>query len=337
LKPYGMSRKKGLKSRFIFLNNARGESLLSRYSPLSTEGRKATEKAIGIYALRMNKSFNDKINSMKNLKIYLFGLLFLIAALLFSFLLAIFSEICPGRAFFDPIWQLPLLGPALASIFFILIIKKDKFSDVAIKPFKIKPLLIVVLLYLSAVVIEKVIQLSFGFADFQIDAEKEWIFNKPFNPILGAIIFSLLTIFFSGFGEEFGWRGYLYYKLKGLSWIELVLFINIIWAFWHLPMFISGYMSKGNILINFPLFIIACIEFGIILLYVRIKTKSVIASMILHPCANIFNGVIAMRFMDINHIYFAGWPNVIAVIVLLPFAIYYYRKGKELYYLELTN
>ena len=282
------------------------------------------------------KKFYYKSNGMKKLKIYLFGLLFLITALLFTFLLAISSEIIPGRAFFDPIWQLPLLGPTLASIFFILIIKKDKFSDVAIKPFNFKPLLIVILLYLSAVVIEKVIQLAFGFADFQINAEKEWIFNKPFNPILGGIIFSLLTIFFSGFGEEFGWRGYLFHKLKGLSWIEMVLYINIIWAFWHLPMFLSGYMSKGNILINFPLFIIACIEFGIILLYVRIKTKSVIASMILHPCANIFNGVIALRLMEINNTYFAGWPNFIAVIVLLPFAIYYYKKGKELYNRELA-
>lgn len=35
------------------------------------------------------------------------------------------------------------------------------------------------------------------------------------------------------FGEEYGWRGYLQWKLRPLGWPKMLLITNVLWGVWH--------------------------------------------------------------------------------------------------------
>lgn len=43
------------------------------------------------------------------------------------------------------------------------------------------------------------------------------------------------------FGEEFGWRGYLQWKLRPLGWTRSLLLVNVIWSIWHWPVIAMGH------------------------------------------------------------------------------------------------
>lgn len=43
-----------------------------------------------------------------------------------------------------------------------------------------------------------------------------------------------------------------------------------------------------------------------------------------------------MGFTKIENEFWAAHPNIIAIIILIPFAFYYYRKGRTIYY-NLSN
>ena len=83
-------------------------------------------------------------------------------------------------------------------------------------------------------------------------------------------------------------------------------------------------------LVSFVLFTILCVEYGILLNYIRIKTNSVFGAILLHPFANICGFFISGLF-TIKNEFWAAHPNIIAILIFLPFSIYYYRKGKEIH------
>jgi membrane protease YdiL (CAAX protease family) len=106
--------------------------------------------------------------------------------------------------------------------------------------------------------------------------------------------------------------------------------VNIVWAFWHMPLILYGVMGGfSNFTIDFLLFTISAIELGIILLYVRLKTGSVIPVMIIHGFINFFRGNIIHIFFIYNE--HPDWSLLIQICVFLPFVIYYYKKGRTLY------
>lgn len=58
-------------------------------------------------------------------------------------------------------------------------------------------------------------------------------------PQFGPIAFALYNILFFGYGEETGWRGFALPRLQA-RWNALgsALFLNLIWAGWHAPLFL---------------------------------------------------------------------------------------------------
>lgn len=73
---------------------------------------------------------------------------------------------------------------------------------------------------------------------------------QPVPYVMAPLVF--LQIFFIGgaLGEEYGWRGYAYPKLKAMMHPLLAtLILGLIWSIWHLPLF---YMA-GTVQSNLPL------------------------------------------------------------------------------------
>ena len=65
-------------------------------------------------------------------------------------------------------------------------------------------------------------------------------------PQMGVVGFLLYNIFFFGYGEEVGWRGFALPRLqKKYSALTATLILSVFWAAWHLPLFAyrPGYAS----------------------------------------------------------------------------------------------
>ena len=241
--------------------------------------------------------------------IYLYSGLFLILSVFFTLLIAILSEKSSIKEYIDPISQLPIFGPAIASFVFILFSRKIKFSNLNFFKFNILVLLKIIGVFIIFNIIVTIVQLVFENIVYEPNTTPKELFNIQFPYSIYILISCFLTIFYAGFGEEIGWRGFLFNKLKNLPYLEMTLLLNIVWALWHLPMFVLGGMGHGNAVFSFILFIITCIEFGILLNYIRIKTNSVFGAIFLHPFANIYS-FISLGIFKIENKFWAGHLNI---------------------------
>ena len=262
---------------------------------------------------------------MKKINKYILAFAILLVSLSITEVLYLISKNIPYRIYFDPIGQFAAFGPFLASLLFIIFNKKNRIKDLSLKWFNFKLVINSILLFFMAMVLCLTIEYFFKFSVIEIPRNGIWLWGHNFNLFIGFLLYAMLFLVFVGFGEELCWRGFLFNKLKGLSWLELVISINLIWSLWHLPV----YMRYGNV-ISFIFFTVSCFEFGIILMYLRVKTNSVIPAMLLHALYNtIF--IIVSKTMKPEVQYLSGFPNIIMLVVLSPLAIYYYKKGKVIY------
>lgn len=139
-----------------------------------------------------------------------------------------------------------------------------------------------------------------------------------------ALFLAPILNFFTCFGEEWGWRGYLLPKMKNLLPTVPMLLINgIIWGLWHAPMTIIGH-NYGIGYWGFPFTGIAmmcvfCTVLGIFLSYVTLKTSSCIPAVLAHGA---INGIaaIGMYFTYDGGNPFVG-PAPTGIIGMIPFIL----------------
>jgi membrane protease YdiL (CAAX protease family) len=116
--------------------------------------------------------------------------------------------------------------------------------------------------------------------------------NAPAPGAILGLIFgaSVLTIPFVnglfGFGEEFGWRGYLLPKLMPLGKGAAYLLMGAIWGLWHLPLILMGFTYPGHPLIGTLLFIALLTLFGAVLNEVTLRYRSSLLAGWLHGLFN---------------------------------------------------
>lgn len=108
-----------------------------------------------------------------------------------------------------------------------------------------------------------------------------------FNFLVTGIVYSLLTGIMT-LGEEIGWRGYLQKKLlENNSILKSLIFLGIIWGFWHLPLILSGYnYPEYPILGGFILFPLTTIFASFFLGWLTINGKSVWSAVFAHGGVN---------------------------------------------------
>lgn len=118
------------------------------------------------------------------------------------------------------------------------------------------------------------------------------------------------------FGEEIGWRGWLLRQFKGARFLTASVMIGVIWGFWHAPLILMGHNYPSNPVAGVFMMVAMCVALTPILQYVRLKSRSVIVSAIMHGTFNAVAGLTILYVTGYNE-FLAGCTGVAGILVML--------------------
>ncbi|MGE7765212.1 CPBP family intramembrane glutamic endopeptidase [Peribacillus sp. NPDC096540] len=108
-----------------------------------------------------------------------------------------------------------------------------------------------------------------------------------------------VAVFFGGgpLPEEIGWRGFALPRLQSkFGPLKATLLLGVLWAFWHLPHFLTVAQRGGPgsdlslLYINLPIFILLCLPISIILTWVyNCHRGNLFIVMLVHTSLNTFS------------------------------------------------
>jgi membrane protease YdiL (CAAX protease family) len=166
----------------------------------------------------------------------------------------------------------------------------------------------------------------------QAELAKEQLFRFPpvvffFIQLLNAIIAGCTINAVFAFGEELGWRGYLLKALKDKKLLPASLIIGGVWGLWHFPLILIGHNYPQHPVIGVGMMIIFCVLLTPVMIYIVIKSKSVITAAIFHGCLNAIAGIGILYLVGGNDLIngTTGLAGFIAIL-LVNFLFFAYDK-----------
>lgn len=141
-------------------------------------------------------------------------------------------------------------------------------------------------------------------------------------PLTFAIDFPLFLFVGGPLAEELGWRGFALPRLlKSHNAFFSALFIGVIWAFWHLPLFWIPGSGSGSGLSDFVWFFFQLTAWGVLLAWVYINTRgSLLLCILFHAAGNTWtSGVLEVPGSSRANIFTDVLLWVVVIIVLLVF------------------
>lgn len=180
---------------------------------------------------------------------------------------------------------------------------------------------------------------AFGFVEPNLDYINRYAeqFKMADNLALFVVVFVILKGFFgtignlsSSFGEELGWRGYLYPKLRTkYSFISSSLILGLIWSAWHWPLILKNTLSNPDIntFKIIILFTVVVTLLSFIFSWFFDKSGSVWSAVILHSAHNSIMGG-TFDNISVDSGYYVGETGIITIIILAGFSIYYIIHSK---------
>jgi len=140
--------------------------------------------------------------------------------------------------------------------------------------------------------------------------------------ILGCTINAILA-----FGEELGWRGYLLKALQDKWFLLVSLIIGFVWGVWHFPLILLGHNYPQHPVAGVGMMVIFCLLLTPMMIYIVIKSKSMITAAIFHGVLNAISGI-SLMFLSGGNDLTNGITGLAGFIVLLlaNFAFYLFDK-----------
>ena len=173
----------------------------------------------------------------------------------------------------------------------------------------------------------------------QIEIMQQSLDTLPVNIIWLTLVQGLIagvTInALASFGEELGWRGFLLNEFKEMKFFKASIAIGLIWGIWHAPLILMGHNYPNHPHIGVFMTILLCILLTPLLLFITIKSKSVIAASIMHGTMNATAGISIMAISGGNDLTsgiagLAGFITLTISIILLFTYDYFISKDKIL-------
>lgn len=153
----------------------------------------------------------------------------------------------------------------------------------------------------------------------------ELLGRKVFYALTTNTLFTLLF----AFGEELGWRGFLWNELKQLGFLKACVAVGVIWSLWHAPLILAGYNFPQNPAIGFLLFTVECILLSGLLVFLRIKANSIFAPTICHAAFNGSALLVAAGFSGGSDLLMGqcGLSGIIVLILCCAFLLCIFWQG----------
>jgi membrane protease YdiL (CAAX protease family) len=148
---------------------------------------------------------------------------------------------------------------------------------------------------------------------------------EGFNPIVytslsavGLLLFGSVLSFGVGFGEEYGWRGYLQSELFKLGRVRGVLLLGVIWGVWHWPIILMGHTYPGHPLIGMLIFLIMGICLSIVFGYAVLRSGSVLLAAFLHSLNNVsYSQILNVGLLPFDNAFsFIGIYGVVPMVII---------------------
>lgn len=90
----------------------------------------------------------------------------------------------------------------------------------------------------------------------------------------------------AAFGEELGWRGYLYKQWAHLGFWRRALVVGAIWGVWHAPIILQGHNYPQHPVIGVGMMVVFCVLLAPLMDLARERGASVWAAAIMHGTVN---------------------------------------------------
>ncbi len=187
---------------------------------------------------------------------------------------------------------------------------------------RIKPwsILLLTLIFLGAIVVSILISLAFG------QSIQQFSFTEGFSFSVGAIP-TLFTLLLAALIEEVAWRGYGYESMRATgSELKATCLFSIVWALWHLPLFLIVGSYQYEVLQASPWFAVNFMLSGIpitfLFTWLCVKNnRSVFACFAFHFMLNFLQETIAMTQVT----------KCIESVVMAAIALIFVLRNKEIF------
>jgi membrane protease YdiL (CAAX protease family) len=145
--------------------------------------------------------------------------------------------------------------------------------------------------------------------------------------IVSAIFAGCTINAFFALGEELGWRGYMLKSLKNKHFLTASLIIGTVWGLWHFPLILMGLNYPQHPIVGVAMMVICCILLTPIMIYIVVKSKSVITAAIFHGTLNAIAGICILYLVGGNDLT-TGVTGIAGfiVIVLINIVLYLFDK-----------
>ena len=131
-----------------------------------------------------------------------------------------------------------------------------------------------------------------------------------------------------GFGEEFGWRGYLLPRLMPLGKARAYTLVGVIWGLWHAPLILVGFNYPGYPILGVVWMAGMTTVLSIYINKLTLRHRSSILAGWMH---GVFNsqgyGIWRVLFPDVNPL-LGGMTGLVGIGVWLAVGLWVVRRRK---------
>ena len=156
--------------------------------------------------------------------------------------------------------------------------------------------------------------------------------DLPVLFILSHVVVGIIPGCAGAFGEELGWRGFMYPVMERVTGRKKALvYSGLIYAFWYLPLVISGlYEIKTVLWYGVIMFSIYSVVLGMILAWLRSVSDSILPPLLIHASGNMFGQLVFQQLGTDNSVnYLAGETGIITILfmtVTMVLGWYFWKK-----------
>lgn len=151
------------------------------------------------------------------------------------------------------------------------------------------------------------------------------------------ILITLLSGLFAGatinalfaFGEEIGWRGYLLQQFRGKRFLTSAILIGLIWGLWHAPLILLGHNYPQHPVAGVFMMMLFCAAYTPLILYIRLKSRSVISAAIMHGTLNATAGISNLLIANFNDL-LCGGPGLAGILVIFTLDIFLFLFDRHI-------